>query len=67
MTAYEEFRNKIEQVLRKAQGPLTWTEIRTRAQLPQKFPNNQWTHKLEHDIGLERKRDAHGVIHWQLR
>jgi hypothetical protein len=67
MMAYEEFRNKIEQELRKAQGPLTWTEIRTRAQLPQKFPNNRWTHQLENDIGLERKRDIHGVIHWQLR
>lgn len=66
MTAYEEFRNKIEQELRRAQRPLTWGEIRALAKLPQKFPNNQWTHQLERDIGLIRKRDVHGVMHWQL-
>ena len=36
------------------------------AQLPQKYPNNRWTHLLENDIGLERKH-IHGAMHWQLR
>ena len=66
MMAYEEFRDKIANELRKAQEPLTWTEIRTRAQLPQKYPNNRWTHLLENDIALERKH-IHGVMRWQLR
>lgn len=64
---YDDFRSTIEKTLRSASGPLTWTDIRTVARLPQKFPNNQWVHRLEKDIGLERKRDAHGIIHWQLR
>ncbi len=64
---YEDFREKIDLVLRAECGPLTWTEIRTRARLPQKFPNNQWVHSLQSDIGLERNRDAGGIIHWQLR
>lgn len=64
--AYDDFREKIASVLQGAGGPLTWTEIRTVAGLPQLFPNNQWVHRLEKDIGLHRSRDAGGIIHWQL-
>ena len=67
MLTYEDFRDKIQKTLQEAGGPLTWTEIRTKANLPQKFPNNQWVHRMQHDIGLERNRDVHGIIHWQLR
>ena len=66
MMTYEDFQAKIVATLRDARQPLTWTEIRTTAGLPQLFPNNQWVHRLENDIGLQRKRDAGGVIHWQL-
>jgi hypothetical protein len=67
MTTYEDFRAAIEQTIRSSPGgSLTWTEIRTTAKLPQKFPNNEWVHRLEKDIGLQRKRDAHGIIHWTL-
>lgn len=64
---YERFRGEVERVLNEANGPLTWTEIRTKAKLPQAFPNNQWVHRLEKDLGLERKRDTHGIIQWRLR
>jgi len=66
MLTYEEFKSRIETVLKETGKELTWTEIRTVAKLPQKFPNNQWVHRLEQDIGLERKKDAHGIIHWKL-
>ena len=65
MTLYEDFRNVIRQTLEGHQ--LTWTEIRTTAKLPQLFPNNQWVRRLEKDIGLERHKDAHGIIQWALR
>jgi hypothetical protein len=64
---YDDFRNQIEKTLREAGGSLTWTEIRTKAKLPQMFPNNQWVHRMKKDIGLERKRDVDGIIHWQLK
>ena len=64
MTTYEEFRDKIQETLKVAGKPITWTEIRTSAGLPQKFPNNQWVRQLESDIKLERKRDEHGIILW---
>lgn len=63
---YEDFKAKIASTLKSAGKPLTWTEIRTLASLPQAFPNNQWVHRLETDIGLSRKRESDGTIHWQL-
>ena len=66
MMVYEDFSAKIVATLRDSEKPLTWTEIRTKAGLPQLFPNNQWVHRLERDIGLKRRRQADGVIFWEL-
>jgi hypothetical protein len=66
MMTYDDFRAKIIFTLTRAAKPLTWTEVRTTAGLPQMFPNNQWVHKMEQDSGLKRQRDVHGIIHWQL-
>ncbi len=66
MMTYERFSETIRKTLETNGGSLTWTEIRTTAKLPQAFPNNQWVHRMEADIGLVRVRDAHGIIHWQL-
>lgn len=65
MLTYEDFRDKIQQTIKRS-GPLTWTEIRTIAKLPEKFPNNKWIRRMEEDIGLERNKDAHGIIKWSL-
>jgi DNA-directed RNA polymerase subunit RPC12/RpoP len=67
MMPYDDFKAKIRDILKTSESPLTWTEIRTKAGLPQLFPNNQWVRKLEEDIGLYRQRDQNGVIMWQLR
>ncbi len=66
MMSYENFRDAIKKTLSDAGKPLTWTEIRTTAKLPQSFPNNKWVHRMEEDIGLKREKDKHGVILWQL-
>jgi hypothetical protein len=60
----EDFKGKIRDAL--ARGPLTWTEIRTVAKLPQKFPNNKWVRQLEQDISLKRNKDANGILKWKL-
>jgi hypothetical protein len=65
--SYDDFKSKITKVLRDAGKPLTWTEIRTAAALPQAFPNNQWVHRMESDIGLCRRRENDGIIHWTLK
>jgi hypothetical protein len=64
---FEVFRDKIAATLREAGKPLTWTDVRTRANLPQAFPNNQWVHRMETDIGLVRRRESDGIIHWLLK
>lgn len=65
--SYEDFKSKIVAVLKEAAGPLTWTEVRTKAALPQAFPNNQWVRRMEADAGLTRQRGSDGIIHWQLK
>jgi len=65
MLTYETFREKIKQTLHKSE-PLTWTEIRTAAKLPEAFPNNRWVHRLEAEIGLKRNKDKHGIVKWTL-
>jgi hypothetical protein len=67
MMTYDDFKAKIVAALTPAGKPLTWTEIRTSASLPQAFPNNQWVHRLEKDIGLIRRRESDGTIHWLLK
>ena len=64
---YDQFRAKIAATLRASDHPLTWTEIRTNAQLPQAFPNNKWVHRLEQDINLLRAKDMHGIMQWRLK
>lgn len=64
--AYEEFRDKIENTLKEAGEPITWTDLRTRASLPQARPNNQWVRRLENDIHLKRVRDKGDIIHWKI-
>jgi hypothetical protein len=66
MLTYESFRDKIEKVLKES-GALTWTEIRTAADLPEKFSNISWVHRLERDIGLQRDKGARRTMKWSLR
>jgi DNA-directed RNA polymerase subunit RPC12/RpoP len=65
MLTYEDFRDTVQQTLKQT-GPLTWTEIRTRAKLPEKFPNNKWVRRMEQDIALKRNKDANGIIKWKI-
>jgi antitoxin component of MazEF toxin-antitoxin module/uncharacterized protein YeaO (DUF488 family) len=51
---YEEFKNSIKNILERHPSGLTWTQIRDKLNLPQKYPNNQWVIKLEKEIGLKR-------------
>ena len=53
--AYEEFRDKIKELLEMEPQGLTWTDIRNTLKLPQKVPNNLWVRMMEKDIGLVRE------------
>jgi predicted Zn-ribbon and HTH transcriptional regulator len=64
--SYDEFRDKIKAVLVSAKTPLTWDEVRTIANLPQKWPNIQWLHMMYKDIILRREKDKEGIIRWKI-
>jgi hypothetical protein len=63
---YSEFRDTIRTTIEEAGKPLTWTEIRTEARLPQMLPNNGWVRRMESDINLLRQKDTKGIILWSL-
>ncbi len=65
-TSYDEFRDRIKKVLLDSGRPLSWTEVRTTAKLPQVFPNNKWVRRMEAEIGLAREKDKLGIIHWSI-
>jgi len=65
---YEEFRDKIAELLKREPQGLNWTEIKKRLNLPQKVPNNLWVRMMENDIGLIRKLDSRtGKVIWRLK
>jgi uncharacterized protein YeaO (DUF488 family) len=51
---YEDFGKSIKNILERHPSGLTWTQIRDKLNLPQKYPNNKWVRKLERDINLKR-------------
>lgn len=64
---YDEFKDKVVAVLKLRGQPMTWTEVRTQAGLPQKFPNNQWVHRMETQAELVRIKDAKGIMLWTIQ
>lgn len=63
---YEEFKEKVKETLEQAGKPLTWTEIKEKAGLTQRFPNNVWVRNMEKEIGLVREK-IKGKIYWRLK
>ena len=63
--SYEEFRDRVKKVLESEPKGLTWTEIRKKANLYQKWPNNKWVRRMDRDIGLIREKIKGRTI-WRL-
>lgn len=63
---YERFRACIERILKQAEEPLMWAEIKERAGFKQKVPNNRWVRWMEEDIGLIREKTKEGETVWRL-
>jgi bifunctional DNA-binding transcriptional regulator/antitoxin component of YhaV-PrlF toxin-antitoxin module len=64
--SYDEFKKKIEEVLKIESEGLTWTGIKEKAKLQQKVPNNMWVKMMESEIGLVREKRERRTI-WRLR
>ena len=65
--AYEDFKNKVKDVLQSAPEGLAWVDIKSRAGFKQKVPNNKWVRKMETDIGLIREHDKKLGLVWRLK
>jgi len=66
ISPYEKFKTQIEAALKAEPNGFTWTEIRNKLSLPQKFPNNKWVRMMERDIGLTRVKEKKGTV-WKLK
>ena len=44
---YENFRDLIEEILKEANKPISWTEIKEKAHFQQRVPNNKWVKWME--------------------
>ncbi|MCX6748972.1 MAG: DUF488 domain-containing protein [Candidatus Pacearchaeota archaeon] len=62
---YEEFKNSIKNILERHPSGLTWSQIRDKLNLPQKYPNNLWVRKMEKEIGLARIKIGN-VSYWNF-
>ncbi|MEE8167734.1 MAG: hypothetical protein V3T58_02535 [Candidatus Hydrothermarchaeales archaeon] len=62
---YEKFMERIRGALEETPEGLTWMEIRSTKNLPQKLPNNIWVRRLESDIGLRRKKQGYRTV-WMM-
>lgn len=63
---YEEFRDRIEELLKNEEKGLSWTEIKAKLGFPQKVPNNLWVRMMERDIGLIREKVGTKTI-WRVK
>ena len=64
---YEEFLEKVRATLEDEPEGLSWSQVRTKAGLPQKAPNNKWVRRLERDLGLKRSLVSGKGTIWRLR
>lgn len=62
---YNEFKDKIKEILMKYPDGLGWSEIRDIGNFPQKVPNNRWVRKLEKEINLKREKVI-GKLIWRI-
>ncbi len=64
---YDNFKDKIKEILKTSGTPLTWGQIKEKAGFAQKVPNNKWVRQMEKDIGLKRvKNEETKQILWRL-
>jgi len=62
---YEEFKNKVKELLDNQESGMTWQNIKNKLNLPQNVPNNSWVKRLESDINLKRRRNG-ALTYWYV-
>ncbi len=63
--SYEEFKNKVFNLLNSRPSGFIWQEIKDSLGLEIAVPNNRWVRKLEKDISLKRRKEG-TTTYWYL-
>jgi hypothetical protein len=63
---YAEFRDLIEEELRKSRDGLTWAELKERLRLPYSVACPEWMRRLEEEIGLVRSKGDGRAYVWSV-
>ena len=64
--SFVEFKNAIDRELRRRPEGLTWIQLQQRLNLPYDRPCQTWTHRLEQEIGLSRKKRSGRALLWRV-
>jgi hypothetical protein len=64
--SFVEFKNAIDRELRRRPEGLTWIQLQQRLNLPYDRPCQTWTHRLEQEIGLSRKKGSGRALLWRV-
>jgi len=64
---YTEFRDQIQQELRRDPSGITWVELKDRLNLPYKTPCPTWVHRLENEIALIREKGLGRAFIWKVK
>ena len=63
---YIEFRDVIQNELRRSPAGLTWAQLKENLELPYKRPCPTWVRCMEGEIGLTRTRGIGRALVWKL-
>jgi hypothetical protein len=63
---YAEYKDAIRRELRRSPQGLTWLQLQQRLNLPYDRPCATWTHLLEREIGLSRKKGDGRAFLWRV-
>ena len=63
---YEEFRDRVQALLRRSREGLTWAELRAAGGFATTRPNASWAGRLAVDIGLRRQYEGRRALVWRL-
>lgn len=63
---YPEFKQVLDQELKRSPDGRTWVELKTRLRLPYERACPEWTRRLEEDIGLRRVKGAGRALVWMV-
>jgi hypothetical protein len=64
---YIDFRDVIEQELRRNPAGLTWTDLKRRLDLPYDRPCPAWVEQMSREVGLSRAKGAGRAHLWTVR